>query len=303
MQLAVWRGALLVLFGFVRREKGEYFMKKQGWILCICLFCLLLAGCGSKGTNEASPEDGSQKQGQVSGEVGESEAPKEDSHITMVKRGCPSNYPDSPYGDVFDKFFEKPSWGYFEAQNQKGEVVDIVEFTGDCEFEKADYQAQIQFTVDVENNSFDATYLALDGEAQTMTTLQKLLAKAYEKEGPAVSGEVGVPAQDTPATTAAPQVIQVPVPTPKAENNYYILPYSSSYPLTKSDISHLTASQLRLARNEIYARHGRMFNDEGLQNYFNSQAWYTPIYSSAEFSDKLLSDVEIDNIEFIKSFE
>lgn len=282
-------------------KKESIDMKKQGWIVCICLFCLLLAGCSSDGAkDESSKESSQQQQEQVSGEVGKSEEEKENPYITMVKTGCPSNYPDSPYGEVFEKFFENSSWGYFEAKNQKGKVVDIVEFTGECEFEKADYQAQIQFTVDADNNSFDASYLALDGEAQTMTTLQKLLAKAYEKEGPAVSGEIGVPVQETPATTAPKAAA---APAPKAENNYYILPYSSSYPLTKSDISHLTTSQLRLARNEIYARHGRMFNDKGLQNYFNSQAWYTPIYSSSEFSDSWLSKVEADNIEFIKSFE
>lgn len=276
-------------------------MKKKGWICAICLFCLLLAGCSSKETQDQNAKQNTSGQG--SGEVKSSKEEEEDFHITMVKKGCPSNYPDSPYGDVFDKFFENSSWAYFQAQNEEGKVVDIVEFTGACEFEKADYEAQIQFTLDVDNNSFEATYLALDGEAQTISMLQKLLAKAYEKEGPAVSGEVGIPVQEKPATTQVPQVTQAPNVVLKAQNNYYILPYSSSYPLTRSDISHLTKSQLRLARNEIYARHGRIFNDDGLQDYFNSQAWYTPVYSSEEFSDSWLSDVEAENIEFIKSYE
>lgn len=285
-------------------------MKKAGWIAFLLLLCLCMSGCGRSGTSEKSDSEAVQ-QNQITADAaaGKAEEPtEEDSHIAMVKNGCPANYPDSPYGKVFESFFENPSWGYFAAENEKGEVVDIVEFTGDCEFQKANYKAQIQFTVDEANNAFDATYLALDGEAQTMTKLQELLVAAYAKEGPAVSGEVGVPAQDTtaataaPATTAPPTTV-APAPSTKAENNYYILPYSSSYRLTKSDISHLTSSQLRLARNEIYARHGRTFNDDGLQNYFNSQAWYTPIYSPDEFKDSWLSSVEADNIEFIKSYE
>lgn len=285
-------------------------MKKLGWITLFLLLCISVTGCGNSSSSDKN-DSGEGSQGQATVDMGTSEAEEEDSHVTMVKNGCPSNYPDSPYGKVFDSFFENPSWGYFAAENEKGEVVDIVEFTGDCEFEKADYKAQIQFTVDEANNSFDATYLALDGEAQTMTKLQALLAAAYAKEGPAVSGEIGVPAQDTAATTAAtaapattaPPTTVAPAESPKAENNYYILPYSSSYRLTKSDISHLTQSQLRLARNEIYARHGRMFNDDSLQNYFNSQAWYTPIYTPDEFKDSWLSSVESDNIAFIKSYE
>lgn len=279
-------------------------------IICLLLVCFFAAGCGNLGSKTQKSQE------QPQAEAAKPADEEEDSHITMVKNGCPSNYPDSPYGQVFEKFFENGSWGYFEAKNQDGNMVDIVEFVGDCEFEKADYKAQIQFTVDVDNNTFDATYLALDGEAQTLTKLQQLLAAAYAKEGPAVSGQVGVPAADTQATTAqattsqattaAPSVIVVPSGggySPKAIDNYYILPYSSSYRLTKSDISHLTKSQLRLARNEIYARHGRMFNDDSLQDYFNGQAWYTPIYTPDEFKESWLSDVEVDNIAFIKSYE
>ncbi|MDO4554140.1 MAG: YARHG domain-containing protein [Lachnospiraceae bacterium] len=265
-------------------------------LIAMLLFCLMLAGCSSSGGSEEA----------TTGVAGQSE--EEDSHIVMVKEGCPSNYPDSPYGEVFDSYFENPSWGYFQAKDSDDNVVDIVEFTGDCEFEKADHKAQIQFTVDEDKNSFDATYLALDGEAQTMTKLQELLAAVYAKEGPAVSGEIGVPAADTTAATTAaaaattsPAVVVVPS-AGAAQNNYYILPYSSTYRLSWSDISHLTKSQLRLARNEIYARHGRMFQNDELQNYFNSQLWYTPIYSASEFKDSWLSSVESDNVAFIKSY-
>ena len=277
-------------------------MKKTGWIVITLLICCLFAGCSQKGTAK-------QAEDQTKGGAAADQTKEEDSHITMVKKGCPANYPDSPYGEVFEKYFENPSWGYFEAKDEKGKVVDIVEFTGNCEFEKADYKAQVQFTVDEEKNSFDATYLALDGEAQTMTKLQEFLTAVYAKEGPAVSGEIGVPAKDTAATTTAapattaPPVTQAPAPKIEAQNNYYILPYSGSYRLTKADISHLTKSQLKLARNEIYARHGRMFKDDDLQNYFNSQLWYTPIYSPGEFKDSWLSDVESDNISFIQSYE
>ncbi|MCI5597029.1 MAG: YARHG domain-containing protein [Lachnospiraceae bacterium] len=282
--------------------------KRMTWFLAILLVAVLVTGCSGRKNQDSGSE---QSDGQQA-TIGEAKtSTEEDSHVLMVKNGCPSNYPDSPYGQVFEKYFENPSWGYFQAKDEKGNIVDIVEFTGDCEFEKADYKAQIQFTVDVTNNSFEATYLALDGEAQTMTTLQKVLADAYSKEGPAVSGQVGVPAAETTATTVTTAATQAttaapapaPVPAPATKNNYYILPYSSTYALTYSDISHLTKSQLRLARNEIYARHGRMFSDDSLQNYFNSQAWYTPLYSPSEFKESWLSSVEVDNVAFIKSYE
>lgn len=88
-------------------------------------------------------------------------------------------------------------------------------------------------------------------------------------------------------------------------NSYdsYILSDSSSRELTIADISGLSHDQLELARNEIYARHGRKFTNPTLQNYFNSQAWYTGTIEPEDFTDDMLSDVEKSNIQFIKDHE
>lgn len=83
----------------------------------------------------------------------------------------------------------------------------------------------------------------------------------------------------------------------------YILPDSSSRELTIADISGLSHDQLDLARNEIYARHGRKFTNPTLQNYFNSQAWYTGTIEPEDFTDDMLSDIEKNNIQFIKEHE
>lgn len=84
----------------------------------------------------------------------------------------------------------------------------------------------------------------------------------------------------------------------------YILPDSSKKKLDKSDLKGLSKKKLRLARNEIYARHGRIFQDEGLQNYFESKPWYEGIIPAEEFSDsEELSSVERKNIALIKQYE
>ena len=88
-----------------------------------------------------------------------------------------------------------------------------------------------------------------------------------------------------------------------APSGGYVIPYSSSSYLTSSDLSGLSYWELRIARNEIYARHGRGFKDSELQSYFNSQSWYTYQYSPDSFPDSLLSNVEKKNAEFIKSYE
>lgn len=83
----------------------------------------------------------------------------------------------------------------------------------------------------------------------------------------------------------------------------YVLPDSSSRALTAADLAGLSKDDLRLARNEIYARHGRIFTSEDLAAYFASKSWYRGTVSAANFSDNLLSQVEKDNIKLIKQLE
>lgn len=61
------------------------------------------------------------------------------------------------------------------------------------------------------------------------------------------------------------------------EEAEYILPESASRLLTEADLENLTQEDLRIARNEIYARHGRKFLDEGLQEYFNGNPGTTEL--------------------------
>lgn len=57
---------------------------------------------------------------------------------------------------------------------------------------------------------------------------------------------------------------------------------------------------LRILRNELYARHGRVFKDPVLQKYFAAQAWYKP---DPEFKDEMLSTIEFKNLAKLKSAE
>lgn len=104
----------------------------------------------------------------------------------------------------------------------------------------------------------------------------------------------------TPATTAAPATeataaattATAPVTAPQATNNYFIINGSDSRYVTESDLSGLGSWELRCARNEIYARHGRRFDNDELQNYFNSQAWYSGTISPSDFNESILNKYE-----------
>lgn len=84
------------------------------------------------------------------------------------------------------------------------------------------------------------------------------------------------------------------------DSNGYILPDSDSRKLKKSDLAGMTAQQLSYAKNEIYARHGRVFKSSELQDYFNEKDWYE---ENDDFKDEDLSKKEAENAEFIDAYQ
>lgn len=95
-----------------------------------------------------------------------------------------------------------------------------------------------------------------------------------------------------------------PAPAPTSSSSDYILPDSSSRLYSTSELSGLSDWELYVARNEIYARHGRTFQKDDLQSYFDGQSWYTPLYSPEEFDSLgLLNSTEQQNAATILSLE
>ena len=60
---------------------------------------------------------------------------------------------------------------------------------------------------------------------------------------------------------------------------------------------------IHLAKNEIYARHGYIFKDENLKNYFMGQLWYIPSVKAEEFDDSVFSDIEKRNLELLNRLD
>jgi hypothetical protein len=62
----------------------------------------------------------------------------------------------------------------------------------------------------------------------------------------------------------------------------------------------LSLHELRLLRNEIYARHGRIFKTMWIQQYFGNQPWYDP---KEDFKDEDLTGPDKTNVETIVAYE
>ena len=70
---------------------------------------------------------------------------------------------------------------------------------------------------------------------------------------------------------------------------------------TAEDFADCSEDILKLAKNEIYARHGRMFLDREIYEYFLTRMWYEPTYAPEEFDESCLNEYEKANIELLVS--
>lgn len=141
----------------------------------------------------------------------------------------------------------------------------------------------------------------LDKKSKSSKREKEKERRAKEKESE--EGDVTTETQTEPVSTEAQTVQPATMPSTVAINNEFILPDSSVRVLDKSELAGFSAEQCRLARNEIYAKHGRMFDDARLQNYFNSRSWYHGTIPAKQFNDNMLSDIEIQNRNLIIAFE
>lgn len=77
-------------------------------------------------------------------------------------------------------------------------------------------------------------------------------------------------------------------------------PEASERKLTEEDVWNYNSEELRLMRNEIYARHGYSFKIKDMRYYFEDQNWYMPITTDIR---RDLTITEIENIELIYEYE
>lgn len=117
----------------------------------------------------------------------------EDEHVTLVKNGTNNNYPDVTWGKAFDNFFKAPSWRYFvgtqQAPDEDGDGVsdgeeqdvEVVEFTGYCTYQGVEVEALLQFTLNMEESTFEPTYLSFNDVPQNNLTMYALVEKVLSE--------------------------------------------------------------------------------------------------------------------------
>lgn len=72
---------------------------------------------------------------------------------------------------------------------------------------------------------------------------------------------------------------------------------------TKEEFESEPMLVIHLAKNEIYARHGYIFKNEDLYNYFMGCIWYSPTCDSTDFDDNIFNEYEKANLEILSALD
>ncbi len=117
------------------------------------------------------------------------------------------------------------------------------------------------------------------------------------------SANASLPAQtENTVQTNSVQTIQAR----SAMSNPYASKLPGEYPvvserkISTTEIAGCSKDDLKIMRNEIFARHGYIFKTNEMKSYFNKQKWYKGKYNNV---DNMLTDVEIHNIKVIQEVE
>lgn len=86
----------------------------------------------------------------------------------------------------------------------------------------------------------------------------------------------------------------------RAESSGMVFPDSSKRPLSAQDVTGKSETEISIAKNEIYARHGRPFQNQALCDHFASQPWYQ---ARADYKESMLSSLEKRNAMYLHVVE
>jgi hypothetical protein len=215
-------------------------------------------------------------------------------------------YPDGTLvGLVYDTDYGAAANITLETEDSPGQVYryydDLIALNGWVEGSKGDATDEAGAWLTIAEEDFRADISAAPKKNDPAITeisvaiysSDDLVTSSRIKPEPEVSPEETVPDQPTTETVVSPKGGQVPV-------NGYVLPDSSTRLVFKSELTPLTPWQLKVARNEIYARHGREFVHQDLSCYFASQNWYS---LDPDYQESNLSSIENQNVKVILDYE
>ena len=135
-------------------------MSKRPIYVLLAVISLLLAGCSSSSSSDASDATSDLL-----------DYFTESSNVLSVKDASISSCPSATLGQMADAFMTNPSWRDFPSTSGG----TVVELTGEISYDGFPADALIQF--DLSGGSFEAVYLGINNVDQSLLVLSALLNK------------------------------------------------------------------------------------------------------------------------------
>ena len=96
-------------------------------------------------------------------------------------------------------------------------------------------------------------------------------------------------------------------------NEEYLFAESATRLLTAADVSNFQTrypnsmfpgdrSITQMIINEMYAKHGYIFKDQALTDYFSQKSWYVPKTTDMEQIYPVMNDVEQANVTLLRTY-
>ncbi len=101
-----------------------------------------------------------------------------------------------------------------------------------------------------------------------------------------------------PAVQEKPEEATLGIPENLRSVESYLTPADRM--ITGDELQGKSKAELRVMRNEVYARHGRVFQSADLHDYFAQKPWYS---QNPGYSDSMLSGVDKENIRILQEAE
>ena len=184
------------------------------------------------------------------------------------------------------------------SQTDAGQTQSV---SADVNAEVAGTAAAFSFT-DTAGNAASGNLTFDNGQLYLRATTAEPVSSVYPNVS-CIMSRTQVQLQPDPTVTPTPPAEQA---QNTAETGEYFFPESSNRYLTDEEISAYSSDQLELAKNEIYARHGRQFVTDYIADYFNSKSWYQGTIDPDTFDaeqNSIFNEYELANISKIAEWE
>lgn len=287
--------AIVVVLGVLAIIAAESNAKRIGYLVLLIVGCVVITKSGKEFVKDMKQQTSQNKEDNEEDDYADA-----DTAVTeKTENGGSVDVSDGKMTGlwVFDSSeceeLNDADYGpiYFDIQNNKGNLYSI-EICGDSEGE---------YFQNEKAGELDGNVLRVDSSNVFYMRSDDVLIWYDEDE------DLEIPMQ-RPSEEQKSRQIEIKEALEKEDSeseqeSEYILPDSDSRYIKKKELKGLSQEECRIARNEIYARHGRKFSDVSLQAYFDAQDWYEGTIGPQNFSESVLNKFEKKNVHTILDYE